>query len=108
MFSAIRKSKKVPVFVNPHADKTPRMNPHLNPYVTSYGNKTRPPLGQKPVSPVEPVIRQPTFLHDMRGVVISDLMYIAGHFKVKSGVTKIERRMTSEDILAACENTKWR
>ena len=125
---SIRVSKKKPkdmVFVNPYAngDVNPKYVAKINPFVTDYG--TKKPTGfmglikgiiHRKKSDEESIIRpyhrdvpeppqQPSFISEMKGVAVSDVLFIAS--KLRLPTKKKERVLTADEILKICEDTKW-
>lgn len=121
-------------FVNPYVQKDTKLNPRLNPYVTTYG--TEPPkktitdiiFNRKPKAPASPlmlpdagIIKSPvvekpkpiTFGEDVIRVIQGDLMFVASVFRGagmrlrRSNNKKKERVMSAKEISKACEGIKW-
>ena len=116
-----RKKVDPSVFVNPYADNLPKMNPKLNPYITSYDTKktkslqelimdrfkkSKTEVKENVIAPVVvvPVELPPSFIHDMKEMVVGDLLFVSAKFPK---YTKRERAMSATAIKRACENTKW-
>jgi hypothetical protein len=114
--------KPKPEFVNPYTPKITEPNSKINPYVTDYGTKKKKSVEELilerviqkreskdgireteyhtlPVTPTDP-----TFFHDMKEMFIGDLLFVATKFPNR---IKKEKAMSSDEILRACENTKW-
>ena len=76
----------------------------INPYMTEYGGKgikKKVPVLEK-VASAPP--REYPFLNEMKGVMVSDVLWVAGKFVRK---VKKERRMTADEIAKACEGIMW-
>jgi len=118
-------ARKPKGFVNPYLTAAPRVHPKLNPYISQYDTKKLKTLAEvirdnlisekiserlviNKLGEPFPELKQstqPTFAHDMKEMFIGDLLWVAGKFKEKIPVK--EKRMTYNEIMRACENTKW-
>ena len=125
-----RKKPDPNVFVNPYASKLPGEDSKINPYVTSYGTKKtksfqemlldkirgekeesflsrslpHPALhvDDREIAPATPM--PPSFIHDMKEMVVGDLFAVASKFPKYQ---KKERSMSADEIRQACESIKW-
>lgn len=96
---------KIHTFLNKFKKKKPvGIAGSINPYMTEYGSKTKPLV---PITPIAKVVNPPReypFLNEMKAVMVSDVLWVAGKFVRK---VKKERRMTADEIAKACEGIKW-
>jgi hypothetical protein len=110
--------KPKPEFVNPYAPSIPEPTSKINPYVTNYGTKKKKSMEELIMERVRvvkggikedvvvtvPITQEPTFVDDMKEMLVGDLLLVATKFPKRIEKEKV---MTSDEILRACENTKW-
>jgi hypothetical protein len=115
-----RRKQDKRVFVNPYATATPDPKSKISPYMSEYGSKKRVSItdlfaerlkekeqdvadGKKDVSPL--LIKQPPFTHDMKEIIISDILYLASilHLPTK----RKEKDLTMDEIVKICDDLKW-
>jgi len=117
-----RKKQDKRVFVNPYASATPepKIKYKINPYMSDYGTKKQVGIkdllaerfkekeqdiadGKKDVSPL--LIKQPPFTHDMKEIIISDILYIASLLHLPT--RRKEKDLTMDEIVKICDELKW-